>query len=84
MIDSDTIFSLGPATDESQPTVLTLDGKGVHAHLAGDAAGDRYIGIEVEIDGEEDEYTYLYLTADDAELLAQHLMAAAAKTREER
>ena len=84
MIEGDTIFSLRPATDESQPTVLTLEGKGVHAHLAGDAAGDRYIGIEVEIDGEKDEYTYLYLTADNAELLAQHLMAAAEKTREER
>ena len=61
-----------------------MQGKGVDAHLAGDAAGDRYIGIEVEIDGEEDEYTYLYLTADNAELLAQHLMAAAEETREER
>ena len=80
-IDPDAIFSLGPATNERQATVLTLKGKGVHAHLAGDAAGDRYVGIEVEINGEQDEYTYLYFTAGYAELLAEHLLAAAEKAR---
>ena len=55
----------------------------IHAHLTGDAAGIRYVGIEFAIDTEADEYSYIYLDAGNAEQLAQHLMAAAEKTQEE-
>jgi hypothetical protein len=79
----DGIFSLGPATNERQPAVWALNDVMIHAHLTGDAAGSRCVGIEFAIDTDEGENSFVYLDAGNAELLAQHLMAAAEKTHYE-
>ena len=80
---NDGIFGRGPATDDYflLGTPCTVDGKHMHAHLAGDAEDNWLVGIELAIDSDNEEFEYLYLDADSAEWLVKELLAAVAKAR---